>query len=609
MEGWCEFKARMKNGSRIMTKLDAGHEKTVQENRQYMRAVIESLRFTACQTIAQRGHREDQQSTNRGNFIELLNLLGKFDTIVSKKLSSGPGNAKYMHHDIQDELIDVMASMVREQVSNEVKLGEHFALMVDETKDVSKKEQISVALRYLNNDMIHEEFLDFISAEGLDAESLHKSVKQTLAKCSIDKHACIAQCYDGASVMSGCNNGVQERFRQEVPHALYIHCYAHRLNLVLVDCVHNVKPVAECFATVKMLYNFFSGTVTHKVFMEKQQELEPTKRTVELKRLSDTRWACQYSTLWAIKRTLPALLATLVDVSNQTNAHRATEARSLIGLIDAQFVVHICMLESIFKLTKNLSDHLQTKDLELASAIDLVFAVVDTLNDKRNAETWTEIWECASDMCETVGIDMQRPQDFVVNSQTGSKEPLETSEDYQNHCYFPVINRLISELDRRFSSDSCHVLKGATALNPKHETFLDKDTLLPMAEHYGVLIENLSAELHQLKRLIERKNQRGDVVSTTHDVLVLLRPYKDAFVDLFKLVCISMTLPVTSASCERSFSCLRRLKTYLRNKSGDARTSNLGVLAISSSRAKALDVEAVINRFAANHNNRRIVLL
>ena len=117
-----------------------------------------------------------------------------------------------------------------------------------------------------------------------------------------------------------------------------------------------------------------------------------------------------------------------------------------------------------------------------------------------------------------------------------------------------------------------------------------------MAEHYGALEENLSVELHQLKRLIERKKQRGDVVNTTHDVLVLLKPYKEAFVDLFKLVCISMTLPVTSAACERSFSCLRRLKTYLRNKSGDARTSNLGVLAISSSRAKELDVDAVINR-------------
>ena len=140
---------------------------------------------------------------------------------MSNKLSSGPANAKYVHHDIQNELLDIMANVVREQVSNEVKQGELFALMVDETKDVSKKEQISVVLRYLNEDNIHEEFLDFIPAEGLDAQSLLKSVKQTLAKCNIDKNACIAQCYDGASVMYGSNNGVQESFRQEVAHAIY----------------------------------------------------------------------------------------------------------------------------------------------------------------------------------------------------------------------------------------------------------------------------------------------------------------------------------------------------------------------------------------------------
>ena len=620
MEGWCEFKEREKSGSKILTQLDAGHGKTLEENRRYMRAVIESLRFTACQTIGQRGHRENEESTNRGNFLELLHLLGKFDSVVANKLSSGPGNAKYIHHDIQNELIDIMASIVREQISNEVKEAEHFTLMVDETKDVSKQEQISIVLRYLHHGDIHEEFLDFVPADGLDAQSLLLTVKQALAKLDIDKNACVAQCYDGASVMSGCNNGVQERFRQEVPHAVYIHCHAHRLNLVLVDCVHNIKPVAECFATVQLLYNFFSGSVTHKAFMEKQRDLEPSKRAVELKRLSDTRWSCQYYSLWAIKRTLPAILATLEEISNQSNGHRAIEAKSLNGLIDAQFVSQIYILENIFGLTKSLSDQLQAIDLDLASAIDLIFALTDTLKDKRSAETCTQIWKCASDMCERLGINnMQRQQkrkvmqphhlqEFHVQSHT-RKEMLETSEDYKIHCFFPVIDRLISEMNRRFSAESCNIMKGVAALNPKHKTFLHQDAILPMAKHYGVLEDNLSAELHQLRRLLDRKKQNGVTVNSTYDMLELLRPYKDAFVDIYKLVCISMTLPVSTAACERSFSCLKHLKTYLRNKSGDARTSNLGVLAISSRRTKEMDIDAVIDRFATSHNNRRIILL
>lgn len=181
--------------------------------------------------------------------------------------------------------------------------------------------------------------------------------------------------------------------------------------------------------------------------MEKQTELEPTKRAVELKRLSDTRWACQYYSLWAIKQSLPSILATLEEVSNQTNSHRAIEARSLNGLIDAQFVLQIYMLENIFGLTKTLSDQLQATDLDLASAIDLVFSLVDTLKEERNDETWTHLWQGANDTCERVGIDMQRQQakrkiiqpshlqQFHVSNSHTRKKILQTPEDYKIHCF------------------------------------------------------------------------------------------------------------------------------------------------------------------------------
>ena len=130
-----------------------------------------------------------------------------------------------------------------------------------------------------------------------------------------------------------------------------------------------------------------------------------------------------------------------------------------------------------------------------------------------------------------------------------------------------------------------------------------------MAKFYGVTEENLTPELHQVKRLLERKKQQGHELKDTAEFLAFMRPYKNAFTDLHRLICISLTLPVTSAGCERSFSCLRRIKNYLRNSSGDARNSNLGLLAINKQRSKALDVQRVIDIFASNHNNRRIVLL
>lgn len=156
MQDWVESKNRVKQGSTIKTMLDEGHLKTVRENRRYLAAVIDSLRFTACQEIAQRGHRENPSSTNRGNFLELLSLFGKYDEIVKQKIQDLPARAKYTHHDIQNEIIGIMANMIIREISEEVKASKYFALLVDETKDIRKTEQISVVVRYLYDNNIYE---------------------------------------------------------------------------------------------------------------------------------------------------------------------------------------------------------------------------------------------------------------------------------------------------------------------------------------------------------------------------------------------------------------------------------------------------------------------
>ena len=76
----------------------------------------------------------------------------------------------------------------------------------------------------------------------------------------------VSQGYDGASVMSGQCSGVQKRIRELAPHAIYIHCYAHTLNLVLVDSVKMVPYVTEFFALLESLYVFISTTKAHAIF-------------------------------------------------------------------------------------------------------------------------------------------------------------------------------------------------------------------------------------------------------------------------------------------------------------------------------------------------------
>lgn len=61
----------------------------------------------------------------------------------------------------------------------------------------------------------------------------------------------------------------------------------------------------------------------------------------------------------------------------------------------------------------------------------------------------------------------------------------------------------------------------------------------------------------------------------------------------------AMTIPVSSCSCERSFSALRRLHTWLRRTMEQKRLHHLAVMSVESEVLENIDPEKVINRFAS----------
>lgn len=75
--------------------------------------MVDVLKFTAINMLAQRGHDESADSIRQGNFLDLLHLLGKYNETVGQKLANIPGNAKYTSKDMQNELLALMAKMVQ----------------------------------------------------------------------------------------------------------------------------------------------------------------------------------------------------------------------------------------------------------------------------------------------------------------------------------------------------------------------------------------------------------------------------------------------------------------------------------------------------------------
>ena len=152
---------------------------------------IEAVSFLGKQNIPFRGHREDRSDLcnnsdqNRGNFLELISLLSKDNVTVNKKLSA---DRKWLHSDIQNELIEIIASHTVTKIVKEMKHENHsegtpFSLICDETSDTSRHEQFSLCASYVGSSgMKTETFICFIKVEQTDAASLYNVVCSSLCQ-------------------------------------------------------------------------------------------------------------------------------------------------------------------------------------------------------------------------------------------------------------------------------------------------------------------------------------------------------------------------------------------------------------------------------------------
>jgi hypothetical protein len=78
--------------------------------------------------------------------------------------------------------------------------------------------------------------------------------------------------------MSGKHAGVQAILRKKyMPSAIYVHCYAHRLNLVICDVSKAVPYLSEFYSILSKLHSYFSSSVTREFLSNAQGELNTGK--------------------------------------------------------------------------------------------------------------------------------------------------------------------------------------------------------------------------------------------------------------------------------------------------------------------------------------------
>ena len=117
---WSQYKILVATGTSVANKLDSARKEQIKKNRHYLTALIHSLMYCATQEIALQGHREKPSSSNKGNFLELVNLLAIYDPIIKDQLTCGPQNAQYTSHNIQNQLLHILGQKLRQGICHQI---------------------------------------------------------------------------------------------------------------------------------------------------------------------------------------------------------------------------------------------------------------------------------------------------------------------------------------------------------------------------------------------------------------------------------------------------------------------------------------------------------
>lgn len=586
------------------------------------RIVNVTLTLASC-NLAFRGHREQIGKTNSGNFLAIIELLAEYDPVLHELLSENT-NQKYLSPTIQNELIQVLGDKVKTDIVRDINDAMFYSMIFDTTLDITKKDQLSTIIRYVTipkdssgkptSLVINESFLGFKVVEDQSAGGLEEEILLSLQENNIPLTKCRGQGYDGAATMSGAYTGVKTRILEKQRTAKFVHCAAHNLNLVANDAMASIPENVSFFGILEQLFVFFSQS------SKRWDLLSSSSRS--LKKLCPTRWASRTDSLKALSHwhcyvDVMKALAKLTVIS--TKPKERAEAMGLKKQLEKfSFVFQVVIQTNILEAINVASKNLQHEGYDLfEAASQLERAKEKLINMKNNFEeikasaiTLSEKWGVSPEFDEKRNRKVKKHFDELCQDE----RLLDSEKNFKVCVFCATLDIVISQLNFRFEAMS-EISKLFSVLSP---AFLLQAEDAEITKQVKILVheyeEDLSVDLcSQLKAFTGALRPEIEKLSSIRQLaeLLFLDNYwmTSSFPDLCTAFLLFLTLPVTVASAERSFSKLKLIKNYLRNTMAQERLSSLALLSIENKRAKKVNLDEVIRAFAAKKARRQKKIL
>ena len=211
-------------------------------------------------------------------------------------------------------------------------------------------------------------------------------------------------------------------------------------------------------------------------------------------------------------------------------------------------------------------------------------------------------------MCSNVGTTPSLPRICSRQRHRTNTPASSPSEYFKRMITIPILDHLLAELDRRFTSHQVTALQGLylvpSVLVTKDLPTISK-VVIEAGEFYATdlpIVSSLKSEIHSWYTKWKTEEQENGSSALPSSLSSTLPRISTFYPNIHALVTVLCTLPVTSCSAERSFSGLKRIKTVARSCMGNERLSSLALLHMHQD--IPVDVDEVIDEFSRRHPRR-----
>lgn len=175
-----------------------------------------------------------------------------------------------------------------------------------------------------------------------------------------------------------------------------------------------------------------------------------------------------------------------------------------------------------------------------------------------------------------------------------------TAEEYFRNQYFQVVDTAVSQLKLRYDQPGLHRYMQLENVLIAADTSTDE--LRTVISAYPEMdADRLAVQLAMMRQQNWQLESVEDIATKLASAHPVVRSLFDQDEQLVRLL---LTIPCSSAEAERSFSSLRRLKTYLRNSMSQQRLNHLAVLHVHRDRQDSIDIDVIAREFVAKSENR-----